>query len=65
MALLLVYWPASPAVALAAIVTGIFGLRTSRQGFGGQGSALVGIAYGAISLVVLAAIVFVFYWSDF
>ena len=65
MALLVVFWPASPPVALAAIVYGVLGLRASRRhGFGGESRAMVGMAYGAISLVVLGVILYVFYWSD-
>ena len=64
MAFLVDFWPASPPVAIAAIVCGILGVRAARRyGFGGESRALVGIAYGAIALVVLGVIVYVFYWS--
>lgn len=60
MALLLLFWPASPLVALAAIVLGVLGIRAARRfEFGGEGRALVGIGYGAIALIALGVIVLV------
>jgi hypothetical protein len=59
-ALFLLFWPASPLVALAAIVFGVLGTRAARRfEFGGQDRALIGIGYGAITLIALAVIVLV------
>lgn len=60
MALLVLFWPATPPVALAAIVVGVLGVRAARRfEFGGQGRALVGIGYGAVALVALGVILLV------
>jgi hypothetical protein len=64
MAMVLVFWPASPFAALAGIVCGVRGLRAAENGFGGKNRAIVGIVYGAIALVALGAVLFLFYVSD-
>ena len=61
MVLLYVYWPASPFVAVAAVVCGVLGLRAAERGFGGKGRAMVGLFYAATALVVLGVILYLFY----
>ena len=61
MVLLYVYWPASPVVAVAAVVCGVLGLRAAERGFGGKGRAMVGLFYAATALVVLGVILYLFY----
>ena len=63
MVLLYVYWPASPVVAVAAVVCGVLGLRAAERGFGGKGRAMVGLFYAATALVVLGVILYLFYSS--
>ena len=65
MAMVLLFWPASPFVAAAGIAFGVRGLRAAENGFGGKNRAIVGIVYGAIALVALGAVLFLFYVDDF
>ena len=65
MAMVLFFWPVSPVAAVAGIVFGVRGLRAAENGFGGKNRAIVGIVYGAIALVALGAVLFLFYVNDF
>ena len=65
MALVLVFWPASPFAAVGAIVTGILGRRAGKNGFGGGTRAVVGMVYGAITLVALGTVLFLVHVDDF
>lgn len=65
MVLVVLFWPAAPPVAVAAIVLGVLGVRDARQlDDDGRGRALVGIGYAAIALLVLVVILYVSFTSD-
>ena len=55
MPLLWLFWPASPALAVAAIAFGIVGIRDAQQrGGGGMNRAIFGIVYALLTLAALA-----------
>jgi hypothetical protein len=59
-------WPASPPLAVAAIVCGLLGLRSAgSRGGAGKTRAVVGIICAAVALALFALLLVLFATSDF